>query len=652
MKLRRLFSPFSYKKLTLKNRIIQTAMLTRFLDNKGYMTDRYIDFMVARAKGGTALLVTEGCPITPGSKFRPNQIACYDDSYIPGLRRLTESVHEYGCKIALQIYHAGTRISESHLPGAIPVAPSAIPHIPTGVVPYELSNEEIENMIEAFGLAAKRATESGFDAVDVHGAHGYLINQFCSPFNNKRNDQFGGSPQRRATFACEVVRRIRKYTGPDFPIFYRLQADDFIEGGIKIEEAKVHARLLQDAGVDVINTTGGNREAIDWHLQPNLHPRGCLLNLAKEIRTVVDIPTMAVGRIVDPFQAEQILEDGIADLIGMARAHLSDPEFANKAREGRFEEINQCIGCMMGCIEKDLEKRPQVSCAVNPACGREKHFEIKPAKDRKRILVIGGGPAGMSAARIAAERGHQVWLYEQKNILGGQLQVASIYDGKSELKKVSKWYENQFKKLGVHIELNRKITPRIIDQLSPEVVIIATGAKPIIPNISGIDRDNVVTAIDVLAGKQQVGTRVVVIGGGMVGIESAVYLAEKGRKVSIVEMLPKIVLDTGLTWRLAYWRKIPLLGIQIFTETRLYEVRENGVNVVMKLEPEHPERKGDELIFIPADTVVLAVGMKPDRSLIKDLEEKIPKVYTVGDCVEPLKIIDAIHEGARIGMEI
>ena len=183
-------------------------------------------------------------------------------------------------------------------------------------------------------------------------------------------------------------------------------------------------------------------------------------------------------------------------------------------------------------------------------------------------------------------------------------------------------------------------------------MIIATGAKPIIPNISGIDRDNVVTAIDVLAGKQQVGTRVVVIGGGMVGIESAVYLAEKGRKVSIVEMLPKIVLDTGLTWRLAYWRKIPLLGIQIFTETRLYEVRENGVNVVMKLEPEHPERKGDELIFIPADTVVLAVGMKPDRSLIKDLEEKIPKVYTVGDCVEPLKIIDAIHEGARIGMEI
>jgi len=509
-------------------------------------------------------------------------------------------------------------------------------------------------MIEAFGLAAKRATESGFDAVDVHGAHGYLINQFCSPFNNKRNDQFGGSPQRRATFACEVVRRIRKYTGPDFPIFYRLQADDFIEGGIKIEEAKVHARLLQDAGVDVINTTGGNREAIDWHLQPNLHPRGCLLNLAKEIRTVVDIPTIAVGRIVDPFQAEEILEDGIADLVGMARAHLADPEFANKAREGRSEEINQCIGCMMGCIEKDFEKRPQVSCAVNPACGWEKKFEIglKPARERKRVFVIGGGPAGMSAAKTAAERGHQVWLYEKEDALGGQIRVISVYDGKEELRKVPRWYQHQFKRLGVQVELNREVTSRMIEELKPDVAILATGATSIIPDVPGIDRKSVVTAVDVLAGKCHVGERVVVIGGGMVGIETAFYLAEKGKKVAIVEMLPKIGPDIGLTFRLAYWRKIPSLGIQVFTEARLFEVRENGVNVVIKLGPEHLEGKGDELLFIPAETIVLAVGLKPNKSLLTQLEGKVSKVYAVGDCVEALKIIDAIHEGARVGLEI
>ncbi len=654
IRVRLLFSPFYHKKLTLKNRIIQTAMLTRFFDDKGYVTDRYIDFMATRAKGGTALLVTEGCLIALKSEYRPNQMACYDDSYIPGLKKLTESVHGYGCKIALQLFHAGTRISESHLAGAIPVAPSAIPHISTGVVPHELSEEEIENIIEAFGLAAKRAVESGFDAVDVHGAHGYLMNQFCSPFNNKRNDRFGGSPQRRATFACEVVRRVRKYTGPDYPILYRLQADDFIEGGIKVGEAKVHARLLQDAGVDIINTTGGNREAIDWHLQPNLHPRGCLLHLAKEIRAVVDIPTIAVGRIVDPFQAEEILEDGIADLIGMARAHLSDPEFANKAREGRFEEINQCIGCMMGCIEKDFEKRPQVTCAVNPACGWERKFEmgLKPAKELKKVLVVGGGPAGMSAAKVAAERGHRVWLYEKGSALGGQIPVISAYNGKYELNKVPRWYENQFKKLGVHVELNREVTFQEIKELSPDAVIVATGAKPVIPDVPGIYRENVVTGIDVLTGKCQVGDRVVVIGGGMVGIETAFYLAEKGKKVSIVEMLSKIGLDIGLTFRLAYWRKIPLLGIQVYTEAKLFEVRENGVNVVIKLEAEHLERKGDELLFIPADTVVLATGLRPDRTLLQELEGKGPKVYAVGDCVEALKIIDAIHEGARVGLEV
>jgi 2,4-dienoyl-CoA reductase-like NADH-dependent reductase (Old Yellow Enzyme family)/thioredoxin reductase len=654
IRLRQLFSPFTWRKLSLKNRIIQTAMLTRFLDDKGYMTNRYIDFMVARAKGGSALLVSESAYLTPNSHYRPNQMACYDDSYIPGLRELVEAVHAFDCKIALQLMHAGRRLAQSHLHGAIPVAPSAISDIATGVIPHELSEEEIENLIEVFGRAAKRALESGFDAVDVHGAHGYLINQFCSPFDNKRNDRFGGTPQKRVAFACGVVRKIRKYVGPDFPILYRLQADDFIEGGIKVEEAKIHARMLQEAGVDILNVTGGNREALDMHVQPNLHPRGCLLHLAKEIKGVVDLPIIAVGRIVDPFQAEKILEDGVADLIGMARAHLADPEFANKAKEGRYEEINQCIGCMMGCLEKDFKKRPQVNCAVNPACGREREFEIglKPAKEKKKVVVIGGGPGGMSTAWVASRRGHEVSIYEKGDALGGQIPVISVYNGKYELKKVSRWYENEFKNLGVHVHLNREVTSKMLRELSSDVVIVATGAKPIIPDVPGTYRENVVTAIDVLTGKCAVGDRVVVIGGGMAGIETAFYLAEKGKKVSIVEMLSKIGLDIGLTFRLAYWRKIPLLGIQVYTEAKLFEVRENGVNVVMKLEMEHLERKGDELLFIPADTVVLAVGLRPERTLMKELEGKIPKVYEVGDCVEPLKIIDAIHEGARVGLEI
>ena len=652
IKLRRLFSPFIHDKLSLKNRILQMPMLNRYHDDKGYMTDQNIDFMVARAKGGVAMVMTENVYLTPDAHYRPNQMACCDDSYIPGLKKLADAVHEYDCKIGLQLMHAGTRLSESALPGAIPMAPTALPHTPTGVVPREMSEEDIEALVETFGLCAKRVVEAGYDAVDVNGAHGYLINQFCSPFYNKRQDRYGGSPQRRATFACEVVRRIRKYVGPDFPITYRLAADDFIEGGIRVEEAKIHAVMLQQAGVDILNVSAGSREAIDMHLQPNIHPRGCLLHLAKDIKAVVDIPIIAVGRIVDPFQAEQILEDETADLIGMARAHLADPEFVNKAREGRYEEINQCIGCLMGCIEKDFKKRPQVTCAVNPACGREKEFELNPAAETKKVVVVGGGPAGMAAAKTAAERGHDVWLYEKRDVLGGQIPIASVYDGKYELKKVVRWYENQFRMFGVHVELNREMTSTTIEKLSPDVVVVAVGAKGMIPDVPGIYRDNVVSALDVLAGKCSVGERVAVVGGGMVGIETAFYLAEQGKDVKIVEMLPKIGLDIGLTFRIAYWRKIPVLGIQVFTEARMMEVRENGINVIMKLELEHMERKGTELVFIPADTVVLAAGLRPDLSLVKELEGKVPRVYGIGDCVEPLKLIDAIHEGVRVGREI
>jgi 2,4-dienoyl-CoA reductase-like NADH-dependent reductase (Old Yellow Enzyme family)/thioredoxin reductase len=612
--------------------------------------------MVTRAKGGVGLIITECADIMQNARFRPNQIRIWDDSYIPSLKKLADAVHQFDCKIAVQLVHASTRVSEYNFSGTVSIAPSAIPYYVTGVIPHEPSEGELEDIIDHFGQAASRVVKSGCDAVEVHGAHGYLLDQFCSPFNNKRNDRFGGSPGKRATVACEVVRRVRKYVGPDFPIIYRLQADDFIEGGggITLEESKIHARLIEDAGADILSVTGGNRMGgYDYNTAPNLHPRGHKLNLSEEIKSVVGIPIQTVGRIVNPRQAEKILEDGIADLIGMARALLADPEFPNKAREGRYREINECIGCNT-CLDKDFKKRPYVSCALNPACGREREYKakLKLARKPRRVLVVGGGPGGMSAAKVAAERGHRVWLYEKEDSLGGQLKVASVADGKYELAKIVPWYEYQFKKLGVLVELNRQVTRQMVEEIGPNVLIVATGARIVPPDVPGINRENVTTAIDVLAGKCEVGKRVVVIGGGLVGIETTVYLAEKGRKVTIVSSSPKIGLNMGLISRLAYWRKIPYLGIPIYTEARLFEVKENGVQVLIKETLPGPEWSGDELVFIPADTVVLARDWKPDRSLIEDLEDRTSTIYAVGDCVEPLKIIDAVHEGARVAFEI
>jgi 2,4-dienoyl-CoA reductase-like NADH-dependent reductase (Old Yellow Enzyme family)/thioredoxin reductase len=653
VKLRKLFTPLNHDKITLKNRIMQMAMLTRFCDDKGHMTDRYIDFMAARAKGGTALLTSEATYLTADSRYRPNQMAVYDDSYIPGMKKLVDAVHQFDCKITLQVMHAGTRLSESYLPGSKPVGPSAVPHIPTGIVPHELTEKEIEVLVDAFGKAAERGLRADFDGVEIHGSHAYLITQFCSPFYNKRNDKYGGTPQRRARFAVEIARRIRDYCGPDYPIFYRLQADDFVAGGIQVEEAKIHAQMLEEAGIDFLNVTGGNREGIDMQIQPSIYPRGCLLHLTRAIRPIVNIPIVAVGRIVDPFQAEAILDEGIADIIGMARAHLADPEFANKAAEGRYEDINQCIGCMLGCIDKDLKRRVAVTCAVNPACGWEGDFVIVPSRGKKKkVVVVGGGPAGMSCARVAAERRHEVILYEREDRLGGQVLVGSAPKGKDELLKVPRWYEHQFRKLGVKVFLNTEATPSMVGELKPDVIVLAQGAEPIIPDARGIYRENVVRAIDVLNGNSEVGDRVVVVGGGMVGIETAEYLAEKGKKVAIVEMLPKIGLDLGLTQRLAHWRRIPQLDIKIYTDARLWEVFENGINVIMKVELEHEERKGEEVVFVPADTVVVAVGQMPVKGPVDEWKKRAGQVFEVGDCVEPLRIVDAIHDGARLGLKI
>ncbi len=652
-KLALIFSEYRHEKINIKNRLMMMPMLTRFCDQNGYVTDRYIDYMVARAKGGVGIIATGLTCMTKDAQFRPNQLACLDETYIEGLKKLTDAIHKHDCKILLQLNHAGTRLSESRLPGSIPVGPTALRYISTGVVPHELTVKEIEKIIDDFGECARRARTAGFDGVDIHGAHGYLLSQFCSPFYNKRQDEYGGNPERRAKLSVEIVKRVREYCGNDFPLFYRLQGSDYTPGGIVIEEAKIHAKMIEDAGIDFLNVSAGSREAADMQVQPNLYDRGCLLHLTEAIRKEVKVPIIAVGRIVDPFQAEKILKDGIADIIGMARAFLADPDFPNKAREGRYQEINQCVGCNTGCIDKDLKKYPAITCAINPECGNEHEInKTLPPKRKKKVVIVGGGPAGMACAKAAAERGHDVTIFEKGDSLGGQLLVASVPEGKYELSKIQRWYSYQFESLGVDVRYRTVATPSIINGINPDTIVLGTGSEPIKPNVPGIYGDNVITAIDVLKGYSEIGENIVVVGGGMIGLEISEYLVKKGKKVVIVEQQKKVAMDVGLTQRLAHWRRLVRTRIPIYTDATLSEVFHNGINVIMKMGIEDEERKGDENVFLPADNVVLATGMKPMKIELEKWKEKAEEVYMIGDCVEPSLLIDAIHAGARLGFKL
>jgi len=665
--LKKLFTPIPIGNMELKNRIVMPAM--HFLSSwEGALLPHHTDYFVERARGGAALIIIGGCTIDDLSG-PVNMISVKDDKFIPGLAALAQAVQANGAKIAAQLYQAGRYSHSALMGGRQAISSSPVRSKFTGETPRELTFPEIRQVQKNFALAAGRVKRAGFDAVEIIASAGYLISQFLSPVVNRRGDEYGGSPENRMRFGLEVAREVRRMVGPDFPVIFRVAGNEFMEGGLGNKDAQLFCRELEKAGVDLINVTGGWHETRVPQLTMAL-PRGGYVYLAAGIKQAVSIPVMACNRINDPVLADRILRDGLADLIGFARGLIADPELPNKARDGRFEEINRCIGCNQGCFDTLFAGRPQ-TCLVNARAGAEARRIISPALRQKKVMIIGGGPAGMEAARVAALRGHRVALYEREEKLGGQLDLAAIPPGRGEFLIFGEYLETQLKKMNVAIHLGIEVSAAQVEAETPDALVLATGAGALIPPIKGIDGPNVFPAWDVLRGKADTGRKVVIIGGGAVGLETALFLAHKGaldaealyflmfkraekietlqsllyqgvKEITVLEMLNKLGQDIGSSTRWTILQDVNRMGIKTFTRMQASEITPEGVMA---------ERDGKD-VFIKGDTVVIAAGARSENRLYEELKGRVAEVYLIGDAKSPRKILEAVAEGFEAGNRI
>jgi NADPH-dependent 2,4-dienoyl-CoA reductase/sulfur reductase-like enzyme len=510
-------------------------------------------------------------------------------------------------------------------------------------VPRELTVAEIERLIDAFAAGARRAKEAGFDAVEIHGAHGYLLCQFLSPYSNKRTDVYGGSLENRMRFSLDVVARIKETVGPDFSLLFRFSAEEYVPGGLTLEETRVFAQRLQGAGVHGLDVSAGNYGAVHRMIQPGSAPRGCLAPLAGEIKKVVDIPVTVAGRMNDPVLADAILHEGKADFISLGRPLLADPEYPNKAKEGRFEDIRRCTACYH-CFDMEIARAEPLHCAINASAGREAESVLSRAPKAKSVVVIGGGPGGMEAARVAALRGHSVTLYEKEPALGGQLLAASLPPGKGELATTITFLEAQLVKSGVEVKRGQQARVESIVSMQPDAVVIATGSSVVPPDIPGADMAKVAMARDVIMGRREVGRKVVIVGGGRVGCETALLLARRGKDVTLVRMTGRgrLAGDVGILSRGFLLRELRESRVTIEADSCVEAITREGVVI----------GKDGASIPIEADTVILSPAPSPDHRLAAQLRERVPELYVIGDADTPRTIADAIREGFRVGREL
>jgi 2,4-dienoyl-CoA reductase-like NADH-dependent reductase (Old Yellow Enzyme family)/thioredoxin reductase len=652
---KKLFSPVNIGTIQVKNRIVMPAMVTSQATPDGMVTERHIGWYEARAKGGVGLIIIEFTSVAKRGQTGANMLGIWDDKFIPGLRRLVERIHAYDTKVFLQLSHGGRQTSREFNGGQLPVAPSAIVssvmdnekkqrNDNTHEIPNELSVEEIEKITGQFAEAGSRAKQAGFDGVEIHGAHGYLIGQFMSPYSNKRHDEYGGDLTARMEFPLEVVRAVRSEVGTDFPIGFRCSGNEHVPDGITMEDTKRIAPMLEAAGVNCLHISAGVYESFWSMIPPYGTTEGFHANEDAAIKQTVSIPVITVGRIKSPEIAEKILQHGKADLVALGRQLICDPDWPVKVATGNFGEIRPCIGCTQGCINRQNVEGKPASCTYNTAAGIENEAEILSTKNPKNVLVIGGGPGGLEAARVAAVRGHHVTLFEKTGKLGGRFNLACVAPFKQEFTLAIKWLVGQVNKLGVHIELGREVTPELVSEIKPDIVIIATGAATKRPEIPGMDKEGVVIADDILAGKVAMGNKVVILGGGGIGCEVADFIVPRGKDVTIVEMMPEIGVGTGIPLIVAQLL-IPRLkhyGVKMMTCATVQEVIDNGVIVNL-------DGKEEKII---GDQIIVAMGAKPINELADSLKNKVPEVYVIGDAKEPRTMFEATHEGAEIARMI
>ncbi len=639
-----LFSPIKIGSMEIKSRFVVPAMGTGLGNPDGTVSQRLIDYWVARAKGGYGLLIVEFTSVDPLGKAIPGQLCIWNDEFVPGFRELVDEVHRHGTKIALQIHHAG-RETNRYVIGQQPVAPSPVPCPVNRDIPKELTISEIYDLIEKFGDAALRAKVAGFGAVEIHAAHGYLVAQFMSAYANKRTDEFGGNFKGRMKFAVELIGNIRKKVGKEYPIIIRFSGEERVPGGREINESRVVARVLEEAGVNAVHVSTGVYASMPWIIASSAIPPGYLVDAAAEIKKSVNIPVIAVGRIHDPYLAADILKTGKADMIALGRASLADPEFPNKVAAGEIDDISPCIACMQRCQGEPCagSEDKGIACLVNPFTGKEGSFKIVKADKPRKIMIIGAGPGGLETAWIAAKRGHAVTVYEKQSAAGGQFRTAAVPPTKHDIARAIKYYIHMGQKHGVHYNYGVEATSELVEKENPDAVILATGGVPLVPGLKGIHGPRVVNAVDILEGKVSVGESVLIIGGGKVGAETADFLGERCHRITMIEMFSEIAKDTPASVRHFLLERLKNYGVTMLTNSIVKTFLEDGIIY---------EKDGKEQNLTPFDSIVLAMGTAANNPLEEKIKGKISELYVIGDAANPRKASDAIAEGAMIALRI
>jgi 2,4-dienoyl-CoA reductase-like NADH-dependent reductase (Old Yellow Enzyme family)/thioredoxin reductase len=638
-----LFSPAKIGNIKLKNRVMKAPQSSGMSNIDGSVTERLVRYYRDQAAGGAGMIIVEYAYVDDiGAKSAHCHLGISSNEHIPGLAWLAENIREEGAVPAIQIEHCGRQ----KFLGTQPIcAPSEIPwpklwdQYGVQSVPHALTIEEIQDIVQAFGDAALRAKMAGFELVEIHGAHGYLLTNFFSPTTNHRTDLYGGSLENRMRIYLQVYRDIRKKVGPDFPVTIRLSGTDYEPDGFGIDDTIALCKALEKEGIDAIHISGGDHHTMIHQVSPMAMSICHNTWAAEAVKKEVKIPVIASGSITLPEYAEEILASNKGDFVALGRPLWADPEWPKKASEDRPEDIRPCLRCNEGCLERTFFKYKAVTCAVNPVISREGELKLQPADQKKNVAVVGAGPAGMETARVCKLRGHDVTIFEERDIKGGLLNEASVPEFKADIRPFIKYQITAIEKLGIPV-INKKATVKDLEEY--DVIICATGSKPVKPNIPGIDKKIAADALDVLNNVVKPGKNVVVIGGGLVGSETALHLSENGCHVTLVEMLPQIMNDVAVTDLLAYTERIEKTDMRILTSTKLLEIVDDGAIV--------QNRAGIEQLR--ADTVVLALGFESKQDLYTSLIEKGKETYLIGDAVKPGKIMDAIHTAYRTGLKI